>query len=146
MKECKRGTSKIWSRLLGYLAVAVVPTLVGVPETSAQSPPASYADPPYVLTGAISLPNNEKITSFDISTGAPIAGITNPISTGPSPNRADEMCYDPADKILAVVNNADDPPFITFISTVTKLVLGKISFDGTVQNGTPVPKATNGAE
>ncbi len=42
----------------------------------------------------------------------------------------------------AVVNNPDSPPFITFISTTSKMILGKVVFDGT--GGTP--NATNGAE
>ena len=79
-----------------------------------------------------------RVWVLDVNTGAP---VVPPISTGGT-NRADEMCYDPADKILAVVNNADSPPFITFISTTSHTVLGSVVLDGT--NGTP--KATNGAE
>jgi FG-GAP-like repeat len=41
-----------------------------------------------------------------------------------------------------VVNNADDPPFITFISTTTHSVLGKVAFDGVAGR----PLATDGAE
>jgi len=56
------------------------------------------------------------------------------ISTGGS-FRCDEMSWDSADHILAVANNADTPPFVTFINTDTRTVVGKITFDGT--NGTP---------
>jgi DNA-binding beta-propeller fold protein YncE len=43
--------------------------------------------------------------------------------------RADEMAYDPRHHILAVVNNADDPPFITLISTRSpRMVLARITF------------------
>jgi hypothetical protein len=45
------------------------------------------------------------------------------------------MSWDSADHILAVANNADSPPFVTFINTDTRTVIGKIVFDGT--NGTP---------
>ncbi|PWU24545.1 MAG: hypothetical protein C5B48_05810 [Candidatus Rokuibacteriota bacterium] len=79
-----------------------------------------------------------RVWVLDVNTGAP---VVPPISTG-GKNRADEMCYDPVDKIVAVVNNADSPPFITFISTTTRTVLGSVNFDGT--NGAPT--ATNGAE
>src|SRR5262249_9147631 len=79
-----------------------------------------------------------RVFVLDVNTGAQ---IVPPISTG-GINRADEMCYDPVDKIVAVVNNADSPPFISFISTTTYTVLGSVVFDGT--NG--APKATNGAE
>ncbi len=79
-----------------------------------------------------------RVFVLDINTGAQ---VVPPISTG-GVNRADEICYDPVDKIVAVVNNADSPPFITFISTTTHSVLGSVNFDGS--NG--APKATNGAE
>jgi len=61
--------------------------------------------------------------------------IAATISTG-GKNRADEMTYDPKDNILAVVNNADDPPFISLISVGTRQVLQKI----------PFPDATDGVE
>ncbi|MBV9248249.1 MAG: hypothetical protein JO227_03240 [Acetobacteraceae bacterium] len=61
--------------------------------------------------------------------------ITDTVSTG-GKLRCDEMAWDSADHILAVANNADTPPFVTFISTDSPhTVLGKIVFDGT--NGTP---------
>jgi len=51
--------------------------------------------------------------------------------------RADEMAFDPVDQILLVANDADSPPFITFISTRPgHKVLKQISF----------PEATNGIE
>jgi hypothetical protein len=56
------------------------------------------------------------------------------ISTG-GKFRCDEMSWDSADHMLAVANNADSPPFVSFINTDTRTVIGKIVFDGT--NGTP---------
>jgi hypothetical protein len=61
--------------------------------------------------------------------------------------RADEGCFDPRDNLVQIANDAehDNPanwPFISFISTKTYQILGKITMDGT--NGTP--KATNGIE
>src|SRR4051794_18708627 len=79
-----------------------------------------------------------RVLVLDANTGA---ALGPPISTG-GVNRAVEMCYDPVDKILAVVNNADSPPFITFISTTTRTVLGKVVFDGVAGR----PNATDGAE
>ena len=64
--------------------------------------------------------------------------ITDSISTG-GKFRVDEMAWDSRDKIIAVANNADVPPFITMVSTDTHKILGKITFDGT--NNTP--DATN---
>jgi hypothetical protein len=44
--------------------------------------------------------------------------------------RADEMAYDPGDRVLAVANNADDPPFISLILTEhPRHLLGRIFFD-----------------
>ncbi|MBV8457203.1 MAG: hypothetical protein JO122_11380 [Acetobacteraceae bacterium] len=60
--------------------------------------------------------------------------ITDSISTN-GKFRADEVSYDPVDHILAAANNADTPPFLTFIDTNTHAVLKQIVFDGT--NGTP---------
>jgi DNA-binding beta-propeller fold protein YncE len=54
--------------------------------------------------------------------------ITDTISTG-GQKRVDEMAYDPRDHLVIVVNNADKPPFVTFISSETHKVLGKIILD-----------------
>jgi len=61
--------------------------------------------------------------------------IIHTISTGGS-RRVDEMAYDPADHLVIVVNNADKPAFVTFISSETYKVLGKVALD----------HATDGAE
>jgi DNA-binding beta-propeller fold protein YncE len=50
------------------------------------------------------------------------------ISTGTTNNRADELSYDPVDHLVLVANNADDPPFVTFISTTDRRVVGKIVY------------------
>jgi hypothetical protein len=73
---------------------------------------------------------------------------THVISTG-GVNRADELCVDPRDNVVLVANNAESPfPFVTFISTSTYAVTGKIVRDGTINGGSvlPTPKATNGVE
>jgi len=81
-----------------------------------------------------------RVWAMDPTTGAP---NTAPISTSPtSPNRADEGCYDPIHNVVAFANNADDPPFLTFISTLNHSVLGQIVFDG--KGGRP--DASNGIE
>ncbi len=50
--------------------------------------------------------------------------------------RTDELAYDPRDQLIAAVNNADSPPFVTFISTRTRKVVGRIE----------LAHATDGAE
>jgi hypothetical protein len=58
-------------------------------------------------------------------------------------DRADEMCWDPDDHLALVANDADSPPFISFISTDTYTVVKQIKFDGAAGDG---PNATNGIE
>jgi hypothetical protein len=55
--------------------------------------------------------------------------IVDTIRTG-GKKRADEMAYDPKHHIFIVANDADDPPFVTLISTRPgHKVLGKIDFN-----------------
>jgi DNA-binding beta-propeller fold protein YncE len=61
--------------------------------------------------------------------------IVATISTGGG-KRADELDYDEADDVILVTNPDDDPAFVTFISTKTRTVLGKLTF----------PEATDGVE
>ncbi|HEY7334725.1 MAG TPA: hypothetical protein VH639_07565 [Bryobacteraceae bacterium] len=42
--------------------------------------------------------------------------------------RADELAYDPLDHIVAIANDQDSPPFVTFISTDTQTVLGRYTY------------------
>jgi DNA-binding beta-propeller fold protein YncE len=52
--------------------------------------------------------------------------IVDTIKTG-GEARADELGYDPKDQIIAIANNADEPPFLTFISTKPgHKILGKL--------------------
>ncbi|HLY65778.1 MAG TPA: hypothetical protein VKU60_09615, partial [Chloroflexota bacterium] len=61
--------------------------------------------------------------------------VTATISTGGT-KRADELAYDPGDNLILIANDADKPPFITFINTKTNQVVGQIKY----------PDATNGIE
>jgi hypothetical protein len=67
--------------------------------------------------------------------------VVPPISTG-GKARADELCFDPKQRLVMIANDADSPPFVSFISTESYTVVGKIVMDGT--HGTP--KATAGIE
>jgi hypothetical protein len=85
-----------------------------------------------------------KVWVLNSSTGAIKTlpgGATNPILVGGT-TRADELCYDPRNQVIMIASPGESPPFVTFISTTTYLVLGKLKFDGT--GGTL--KATNGLE
>ena len=71
--------------------------------------------------------------------------VTHTIATGGA-NRADELCHDPRNNVVLIANDAETPaPFITFISSDTYTVLGKITMDGGSGAGHG-PKATNGIE
>jgi hypothetical protein len=50
--------------------------------------------------------------------------------------RADEEAYDPADQIVAIANDRDPIPFITFISAETHSVIGKLMYPQVVFGGT----------
>jgi hypothetical protein len=68
---------------------------------------------------------------IDLEAGLVVASIP----TG-GKNRADELAYDPQDKLILIANDADEPPFLTFISTDSRSVVGKIMY----------PDATDGLE
>jgi DNA-binding beta-propeller fold protein YncE len=61
------------------------------------------------------------VKAVDLRTKQVIASIP----TG-GKKRADELTYDPREHLIIAVNNADDPPFVSFISTRTRKVLGRI--------------------
>ena len=52
--------------------------------------------------------------------------VVDTIKTG-GEARADELAYDPKDGVIAIANNADEPPFLTFVSTKPgHKILGKL--------------------
>ena len=70
---------------------------------------------------------NSSVKVIDLTANPP--QIIDTIHTG-GERRCDEMAYDPDDHILAVVNNADDPPFLTLISTqAPRQVLHRFTFE-----------------
>ena len=84
---------------------------------------------------------NSTVKVIDYKTGE----VLHTISTG-GMNRADELCYDPAEHLIQIANDADTPPFISFIPTEgpkAYTVIKQIKFDGLAGDG---PNATNGIE
>jgi hypothetical protein len=79
--------------------------------------------------------NASNVEVFDLKARMLVASI----STG-GIARADELAYDPLDHILLIANDRETtcamgvctggPPFVTFISTETRTVLGSIFYDG----------------
>ena len=74
---------------------------------------------------------NSTVKVVDLRTRKVVASIP----TG-GHKRTDEMTYDPRDHLVVAVNNADAPPFVTFISTRTRRVVGRVV----------LRQATDGAE
>ena len=70
--------------------------------------------------------------------------VTHTIDNG-GQRRADELCEDPQDHVVLVANDDDADLFLTFISTNTYEILGKMKLDGTDPNARKV-KATDGIE
>ena len=87
-------------------------------------------------------PGQVWVLNTDASVKALPGGVANPISVG-GKTRADEFCEDSKNNLVMIASPAEDPPFVTFISTKTYKVVGKLPFDGTTGN---TPKATNGLE
>jgi hypothetical protein len=83
-----------------------------------------------------------RVVSIDLTTDSIVSTVS---TSSTSPNRADELAYDPEDSVILAVNNADDPPFATLITVNTSnghLTAGpKVVFNAA--NGVD---ATNGAE
>jgi hypothetical protein len=87
---------------------------------------------------------NSRVASIDLRTDATVSNVS---TGGAAGLRADELAYDPQHGVLLVINNADTPPFGTFITVnnVTgQLTVGKrITFDAAhgvdAQNGAEQP-------
>lgn len=113
--------------LLTMLAAGKFQGFTGNPDTSGPD-------------GVLLIPEDRQLWVGDAHSLVKVVDVTSgevvaTISTG-GENRADELAYDPQDHLILIANDADDPPFLTFISTTTKTVVGKI----------PYPQATDGLE
>ncbi len=85
---------------------------------------------------------NSSVKVVDLATNQ----IIDTIHTG-GERRSDEMAYDPADHLLAVVNNADDPPFLTLISTqAPRHVVRRVTFNAALGAPFGVTSFSNGVE
>jgi len=110
-----------------------------------------------VTTGAQCLfvtDSPSRVVSFDTSSFPPALASAVSTATGDL-NRADELAYDANDGVLLVVNNADTPPFATFITVDTTTCAltqptapppGVTAPDRILLNAASGVDATNGAE
>jgi hypothetical protein len=82
-----------------------------------------------------------RVVSFSLPSGKQVSDV----ATGPaSDNRADEMAFDPKDRLLAVANNAAIPPFVTLLNVSSTCALTTKS--KTLLNAANGVDAQNGAE
>jgi hypothetical protein len=77
-----------------------------------------------------------RVVTIDLTSGATVGDV---VTKAGDPNRADELAFDPKDRKLLVINNADAVPFGTLIDVAAN---GALSVATTI----PFPFATNGAE
>jgi hypothetical protein len=77
-----------------------------------------------------------RVVAINLATDATVGDV---LTKTDDPNRADELAFDPRDRKLLVINNADTPPFGTLIDVSAT---GALSVAKTI----PLPFATGGAE
>jgi DNA-binding beta-propeller fold protein YncE len=82
--------------------------------------------------GIVVLPGSHELYAGDGDSSVKVvdldAGqVVKRIPTGGS-KRADELAFDPDHHLMLVANDADTPPFVTFISTDTRTVVGRIDY------------------
>jgi len=81
-----------------------------------------------------------RVQVIDLKTGK----VTHTIDNG-GQRRADELCEDPQHHLVLVANDDELDLFLTFISTESYKIVGKIHLDGSDRNAQNI-KATNGIE
>src|SRR6266576_2438434 len=81
-----------------------------------------------------------RIQVIDLKTGK----VTHTIDNG-GQRRADELCEDPQHHLVLLANDDELDLFLTFISTESYKIVGKLRLDGTDRDAQNV-KATNGIE
>ena len=108
------------------------------PSNVAQGPNGVVAASPCIF--ATDTPS--RVVSFDSSVS--FTAAVSSLNTGGGNLRADELAFDPRDRLILAINNANTPPFGTLINVSTSCVLSapKTIFF-TTGNGV---NATNGAE
>ena len=92
-------------------------------------------------TAATPATQKSRILVIDLATGQL---KVPPIDNG-GQRRADELCEDPQHHVVLVANDDDADLFLTFISTNTYQILGKLTLKGTDPNALNI-KATDGIE
>ena len=68
-----------------------------------------------------------RVLTFDLRSSPPKT-VSEVTTKAGEKTRADELAYDPQDHLILIANDADDPPFLTFISTMSRKVVGQILY------------------
>jgi len=71
---------------------------------------------------------NSLLQAVDLNVGPPRIGHTVILGDPVADGRADELAYDPIERIVLIASDASHPPKVTFVSADTYSVLGKIDF------------------
>ena len=124
--------------------------LAASPPFAGASPPATSPGPNGVVTGGHCLFVTDaasRVVSFD-TTSFPPTQVSDVQTATPTANRADELAYDPKDKLLLVINNADTPPFGTLITVnpATCVLTPPTAANKITLDAAHGVDATNGAE
>jgi len=124
----------------GFAGVAVVSGVV----TTAQSGPNGVVSGGRCLFATdFRSGSGGRVVSFDLTASFPPPVVSSVFTGGTG--RADELAYDPSDGLLLVINNADTPPFGTFIK-VNKSTCGLTVGTKVLINAANGVDAQNGAE
>ena len=110
--------------------------------TATSGPNGVAAASPCVFASDSAASGGGRVVS--INTGVSFTTLASSVNTG-GVARADELAFDPKDNVLVVINNADTPPFATFLnvnpSTCALTIASKLTL-----NAANKINATNGAE
>jgi hypothetical protein len=135
----------------------VIAQLVGTPPFAGASPMGNDFSGPNGVVPVANVDYELWVGDYDTVHGTGVVkvldltkgGITTHVITTGGVARADELCYDPVDKLILVANDAEPitpaggAPFDTFISTTNYQIVKQITMNGL----TPLaPLATNGIE
>lgn len=100
---------------------------------------------PSSSNGVLSIPRAHEIwVGMNNSSVAVINSDTNMITQTVNTSgtgRADELAYDPVDRLILIANDRDTPPFVSFISTDDYMVVKRVAYDGS-----QAPASTGGIE
>ena len=71
---------------------------------------------------------NSLLQAVDLNVSPPRIGHTVPLGDAVADGRADELAYDPVERVILIASDAAHPPKATFVSADSYSVLGKIEF------------------